>query len=938
MKKKKKNLLTLLALFILTIIPTITAFASLNSNTIGLKRNFVESDGTKTYEITANLDGGKFNSGTTPEFTQKDTNNWVHNYKPIATEITLPTPIKNGYEFIGWSSDENPNINKTFVIPKWNNKNINIKANWKSSNATLITGPTFNSTISNMPNFANVTEIRFVKETPNPNGINVAIEGDAKAYIEGNVLKIACDSKIYANTNSSEMFRDFGNTTNKILKKITFENFNTTNVKYMSYMFYNCSSLTNLDVNNFNTNNVIDMSDMFSNCSSLTNLDLSNFNTTNVKYMGYMFNDCSSLTSLDLSNFNTSNVKYMNFMFSNCKKLTNLDLSNFNTTNVTNMNYMFKNCSSLTSLDLSNFNTTNVTDMNSMFYYCSSLTSLDLSNFNTTNVTNMKSMFKNCSSLTSLDLSNFNTTNVIDMNDMFRYCNSLTILNLSNFNTSNVKDMSCMFNDCKKLSGNITISNPNTKYYSYMFKNCSTDLSAKFIVKYKDAATKETAQNMVNTKNPEDHVYLYEPISVKYKFNISDGSTIPTEIKNLLPIDNNTYLIYENNKVTIKNPSKKSITIGNNKYTFQSYDKTNGFTITNNMLKTDSNGNKYIEITGTWKKEQTLNGDYLLPGYEFNQKVTKIKGMANAHTIRFVKTSTTPRGTIDLSEKQNGSITTSGVSNGILTIESNKTIYANPDSGQLFAGRNNYPFDENNFVHIRNIELTNFDTSHVTNMTAMFRECKALESIDVSKFNTSNVTSMSSLFAGCNVIRNINVSNFNTSKVTDMSSMFHSCNNITRLDLSNFDTRNVTDMAMMFLECSKLQSVNLSSFRTPKLTDLNGTFELCSSLRTLDLSTFDISNVDDMQSTFDSCSNLRTLNLGECDTSGLRTAYGLFHGCTNLTTTFTIRFDSIENMFNDTASNSGCVTVNYGRAYYESATRNIKKKGPYDNVVLGKAV
>ena len=54
-------------------------------------------------------------------------------------------------------------------------------------------------------------------------------------------------------------------------------------------MFYNCSSLTSLNLNNFNTNNVIDMSSMFSNCSSLTDLDLSNFNTSNVKNMLNLF-------------------------------------------------------------------------------------------------------------------------------------------------------------------------------------------------------------------------------------------------------------------------------------------------------------------------------------------------------------------------------------------------------------------------------------------------------------------------------------------------------------------------------------------------------------------------------------------------------------------------------------------------------------------------
>ena len=50
---------------------------------------------------------------------------------------------------------------------------------------------------------------------------------------------------------------------------------------------------------------------MFSECSSLISLNLSNFNTNNVKDMSYMFQLCSSLTSLNLSNFNTFKVNNM---------------------------------------------------------------------------------------------------------------------------------------------------------------------------------------------------------------------------------------------------------------------------------------------------------------------------------------------------------------------------------------------------------------------------------------------------------------------------------------------------------------------------------------------------------------------------------------------------------------------------------------------------
>ena len=170
----------------------------------------------------------------------------------------------------------------------------------------------------------------------------------------------------------------------------------------------------------------------YENNKYVTNLETikfnNNFNTSKVTNMSYMFGGFSSLTSLDLSNFNTSNVMDMEGMFDGCSSLMSLDLSSFNTLNVTNMEGMFYNCESLTNLDLSGFNTSKVTDMRSMFYNCKSLTSLDLSNFNTSNVTNMDCLFYNCSNLITLDLSGFNTSKVTDMEGMFFNCLSLTNL------------------------------------------------------------------------------------------------------------------------------------------------------------------------------------------------------------------------------------------------------------------------------------------------------------------------------------------------------------------------------------------------------------------------------------------------------------------------------------------------------------------------------
>ena len=178
---------------------------------------------------------------------------------------------------------------------------------------------------------------------------------------------------------------------------------------------------------------------LFYRCSDIIKISFSNFDTSKVIYMSYMFYKCSSLISLDLSNFNTSEVTYMDFMFLECSSLISLDLSNFNTSKVTYMSYMFYRCSSLISLDLSNFNTSKVERMENMFYNCSSLISLDLSNFNTSEVIYMSYMFYGCFSLISLDLSNFNTSKVEYMDHMFDGCTKLQYLNLTNVKISIVR-------------------------------------------------------------------------------------------------------------------------------------------------------------------------------------------------------------------------------------------------------------------------------------------------------------------------------------------------------------------------------------------------------------------------------------------------------------------------------------------------------------------
>ncbi|EKJ3581682.1 BspA family leucine-rich repeat surface protein, partial [Enterococcus faecalis] len=269
------------------------------------------------------------------------------------------------------------------------------------------------------------------------------------------------------------LFRDYSN-----VQKITFNNFDTSQVISMHAMFRGCSGLTKLDLSSLNTNKVSNMYAMFYECSNLVELNLNNINTSQVTTMRDMFRGCSSLKNLNLSGFDISKVRNMYAMFYGCSSLAELDLSHFNTSQVISMEYMFRGCSSLEKLDLSSFDTSQVTSMDSMFYGCSNLIELDLSHFDTSQVISMRDMFRGCNSLTELDVSSFDTSNVIEMYAMFYGCSSLSELDLNNFDTSQVTGIgiSSMFYGCTSLK-ELNISNFNTSQMTHMwgtFAGCNS--------------------------------------------------------------------------------------------------------------------------------------------------------------------------------------------------------------------------------------------------------------------------------------------------------------------------------------------------------------------------------------------------------------------------------------------------------------------------------
>ena len=156
-------------------------------------------------------------------------------------------------------------------------------------------------------------------------------------------------------------------------------------------------------------------------------------------------------------------------------------------------------------------------------------------------------------------------------------------------------------------------------------------------------------------------------------------------------------------------------------------------------------------------------------------------------------------------------------------------VYLNADSSRMFFLK----WDNKDLLEI---DVSNFDTSKVTDMSRMFYDLRNITSLDLSNFDTSKVTTMNRMLSGMSNLTSLDLSNFDTSKVTTMNRMFSGMSNLTSLDLSNFDTSKVTTMYSMFyldeIPKDKLATIYVNNdFNTTNLTDTSLMFSNRKKLR-----------------------------------------------------------------------------------------------------------
>ena len=103
--------------------------------------------------------------------------------------------------------------------------------------------------------------------------------------------------------------------------------------------------------------------------------------------------------------------------------------------------------------------------------------------------------------------------------------------------------------------------------------------------------------------------------------------------------------------------------------------------------------------------------------------------------------------------------------------------------------------------------LSKWNTSRVTNMSALFCDCKSLLSLpDISKWDISKVKNLSEMFKNCFSLSKIpNIGKWDISSVENIEHLYWGCRSLYKVpDISNLDTRSIYEVEGIFGECLSL--------------------------------------------------------------------------------------------------------------------------------------
>ncbi len=469
--------------------------------------------------------------------------------------------------------------------------------------------------------------------------------------------------------------------------------------------------------------------------------------------------------------------------------------------------YWFCGQSELTTIDgIKNLNTSAVTDMSYMFYGCMSLTTLDLSHFDKTSLVKTYCMFSLCTALATIYSSDsfvFSSDTKSDGQNTgseFFGCTALGVgtmekvgLEKANFEGFFKRKEKVAWaeydSEAKIFTFHYTTADEknacsNTTYELNEFKGTKTEEDKEFGVEYQ--VPESGYQPWSGT--------LYYMTTVKFDESFADAR--PTTC----------YRWFQN--------AANLTTIEGLKYlnTSEVKDMRGMFNNCESLTKLDLSG---------FNTENVLSMSEMFDGCEKLESLN-LSGLANTNVTDMSAMFNNCVVLNDLKLKNFGTQSVVNMSEMFKKCRKLETLdLSSFDTGNVQS----FSCMFYTCSALKKLDLSNFKTDKAVVMGGMFMSTPKLETINLSSFNTSNVAGeygMYGMFQNCGV-KELDLSNFDTSKCTSFEGMFASCENLKNLDLTSFNTENVTSMEEMFSQ-SAFVTLDLSSFNTANVEKMEGMF------------------------------------------------------------------------------------------------------------------
>ena len=98
-------------------------------------------------------------------------------------------------------------------------------------------------------------------------------------------------------------------------------------------------------------------------------------------------------------------------------------------------------------------------------------------------------------------------------------------------------------------------------------------------------------------------------------------------------------------------------------------------------------------------------------------------------------------------------------------------------------------------------------------MMGLFENCNSLKKLNISNFKTDEVTNMSYMFSFCTILEYLDISNFNSNKVTNMKYMFNHCESLINLVMTDkFDISKETTPGV-FANCNEILKFKINKYK-----------------------------------------------------------------------------------------------------------------------------